>query len=816
LKGWKVVKIISFVLVLVLSFTILNRALAILITSETTRVHPRIVFTDLSFEQPFAEQEMQWAAMSASTVAYFGSQEAIVNGARLQWTSHRSIRIIVDHAEYYFSDFSERDLSNFIEGQLEVIGIHETESVQVEELLTLRLITPNGAFHFAHIEVPLSDFQETEYVMLINTMRTAEANAIDEQLRMFRLSLDSLNRIDGLIFYISSEIPAPSHDITIDMHSIEGGASYTKTHVVRVENQTFNAVNSNIDESEQSLEFFETQPINSITAFNRFGSKNTSGRNIGDFRLNEWMHGWNDGNTETFSVHLAFTQEFVDARLPIYSAARSAYITNFSIIILSILLILGLVVVLLVSVGREYIVVDGIKVRSKNIRFFLHEKVYLDLGLVLLIGWIALIVYLSFVVLLWLRMPTDAIIPHSILFIAAVLLAVPPILLWLMNVAKRIKAGKFWKHTLVYAILANLIYRSLRYCVRTVRSLWSGARLTGKVAIISVITFFILLFTGIFSFNVPVFIIFTPLLLTPLITFFLLRYAKRIRNLELGVQRVCGGDYDNPIDVGSGELGNIANSINSISTGIHEAVEERMKSERLKTELITNVSHDIRTPLTSIITYTDLLEHEGLDCEKAPEYLDVLKKKSLRLKSLTDELFEAAKAVSGNIDVNLTELNIGSLIKQVLGELDESIKESGLDIRTNLPEKIYGNIDGKLTQRILENLLSNVFKYSMPNSRVYLDLYPIDSRYARIEIKSVSATELNFDPAELTERFKRGDNSRTDGGSGLGLSIVESFVTAQNGRFDIAIDGDLFKAMVTLPMAQRAQPSTPDEVIIKD
>jgi len=309
-----------------------------------------------------------------------------------------------------------------------------------------------------------------------------------------------------------------------------------------------------------------------------------------------------------------------------------------------------------------------------------------------------------------------------------------------------------------------------------------------------------LLFTSVISaIVVPVF--FTFLIFTPVIAFFLLRYAKRIRDLELGAKSISEGNYDTKIDVGGGELGNIADSINNISAGINEAVEERMKSERLKTELITNVSHDIRTPLTSIITYTDLLESEGLDCEKAPEYLDVLKKKSLRLKTLTDELFEAAKAVSGNIDVNLTNLNVGSLVKQVLGELESAVQESGLDIRSNLPEKLYAKADGRLMQRVLENLLSNVFKYSMPNSRVYLDLYPIDSNYVRIEIKNVSAKELNFDPSELIERFKRGDDSRADGGSGLGLSIVQSFATAQGGRFDIAIDGDLFKTMVTLPMA---------------
>jgi len=223
-----------------------------------------------------------------------------------------------------------------------------------------------------------------------------------------------------------------------------------------------------------------------------------------------------------------------------------------------------------------------------------------------------------------------------------------------------------------------------------------------------------------------------------------------------------------------------------------------MKSERLKTELITNVSHDIRTPLTSIITYTDLLKHEGLDNEKAPEYLDILMQKSQRLKTLTDELFEAAKAATGNIEVHITELDIVSLINQVLGELDGAIKSSGLDLRVKLPERQFVRADGKLMWRVMENLLSNVFKYSLPGSRVYLDVEIAENSLVRIDIKNISASELNVDPNELTERFKRGDASRADGGSGLGLSIVQSFVGAQGGRFSVSIDGDLFKATVYL------------------
>jgi signal transduction histidine kinase len=269
--------------------------------------------------------------------------------------------------------------------------------------------------------------------------------------------------------------------------------------------------------------------------------------------------------------------------------------------------------------------------------------------------------------------------------------------------------------------------------------------------------------------------------------------------LEKGAQAIEEGVLDTQIDVGGGELGKIAYSMNNMGQSVNKAVEQRMKSERLKTELITNVSHDIRTPLTSIITYTDLLKHDGLDSEKAAEYLDILTQKSQRLKTLTDELFEAVKAATGNIAVAFEELDLVSLINQVMGEMDTAITGSGLDIRYTHPDHLTVWADGRLMWRVMENLLANVLNYALHGSRVYMEATS-DVSYGIIYIKNISAQELNMDPAELTERFKRGDDSRTDGGSGLGLSIVSSFVEAQNGKFEISIDGDLFKVAVMIPI----------------
>jgi len=782
-------------------------------------VSPEVVLVDLSEMPIFMEQPMRDALSHAETLASLVSEHSIMAGAHLRWSERTYYTVTTDYWQYTVNNIQEFfDRYRFYEDHElylneNLYGIETAEpshvrGVVVDEWRALALHGTDMWGFYTEINI-LHDAE-----LPLERMLVAEENAIEEQLFWFRDALEALNNIDGLQFFILSEVTArgPFGDLggihtPFGFYNNDGiwrELAITDTLYEHADIQGFSGSISNVEPSQENMNFFRSQPVNFTGTPAGFIHANQI---YPTFLLQRHFDRWFEPGTSVVStVYLAFTQESVDARGIISSEARAAYIADMSIIGVSAILILGLIVVLLIGAGREYKLVDGVKMRSE-IRFHFLDKIYLDLGLAMLIGWTVFIGYFSIV----LTIHTFNINIHNIvllhlIFLTVTLLIVPPILFWLMNLAKRIKAGKFWRHTLIYAVLVKLIYRFICYCIRTARSLWSGTKLTGKVAIISSVVIFMLFFTGFigaeFRFSGPTPVFFTSLIFTAIVAFFLLRYAKRIRTLEQGAQRVCDGDYDTPIEAGGGELGNIANSINSMSDGIHGAVEERLKSERLKTELITNVSHDIRTPLTSIITYTDLLDQEGLDCGRAPEYLDVLKQKSLRLKTLIDELFEAAKAVSGNIDVNLTKLNAGALIKQVLGELESSVQASGLDIRLNLPENIYANADGKLMQRVLENLMSNVFKYSSPTSRVYIDLHEISDHYVRIEIKNVSASELNFDPSELTERFKRGDDSRADGGSGLGLSIVQSFVVAQGGRFDILIDGDLFKAIVTLPKAQ--------------
>jgi signal transduction histidine kinase len=280
---------------------------------------------------------------------------------------------------------------------------------------------------------------------------------------------------------------------------------------------------------------------------------------------------------------------------------------------------------------------------------------------------------------------------------------------------------------------------------------------------------------------------------------FALKKIKSFHTIKDGVARIKDGDIHHCINVdGKGEFATLAANINSITDGLNKAVDSELKSERLKTELITNVSHDIRTPLTSIIAYVDLLKQEKSSA-KVEEYVDILDQKAKRLKILTDDLFEATKASSGNIPVHFERIDIVSLITQGLGEVNEKIEALDLDFKQKYPkDKVYIAADGKLLWRSIENLLSNIFKYALRQSRVYIDIQDLGDEIL-LTFKNISAYELNISANELMERFKRGDESRLSQGSGLGLSIAKSLIEIQKGKFDIQVDGDLFKAMIYLP-----------------
>lgn len=271
-------------------------------------------------------------------------------------------------------------------------------------------------------------------------------------------------------------------------------------------------------------------------------------------------------------------------------------------------------------------------------------------------------------------------------------------------------------------------------------------------------------------------------------------YLNKITNSAKLISE--GKINDDILEEGKGALRDLAHSINNMKQGLRKSIENENKSEKMKTELISNVSHDLKTPLTSIINYVDLLKRMGIEPEEARAYVEVLDRKSQRLKILIEDLFEASKAASGAMQLNFEKIELNALIRQTLGEAENRIQEANLDFKTNIPsEKIYINADGRKIWRVFENLISNAIKYSLKSTRVYVDVKSENGK-VYITMKNISAYELNFDASEITERFKRGEESRNTEGSGLGLAIAKSIIELHDGTLEIGIDGDLFKVTV--------------------
>ena len=264
-------------------------------------------------------------------------------------------------------------------------------------------------------------------------------------------------------------------------------------------------------------------------------------------------------------------------------------------------------------------------------------------------------------------------------------------------------------------------------------------------------------------------------------------------NLGVELEKVKEGSINSCIEINDDKiLANLSKDINSLGETINIAIEDRLKSEKMKTELITNVSHDLKTPLTAMINYISLLKEEDLKPEHVKDYITVLDKRSQRLKVLIDDLFEASKINSGDIELNLQQTDINQLLMQSIVEMDDIIEDSQLDFIINTPkEEIYILADGRKTWRVFENLISNIIKYSLKGTRVYIDMTKKEHK-VEITMKNISNHPLNFDPNEITERFTRGDLSRNTEGSGLGLAIAKGFIQSQGGKLDINILGDLF------------------------
>lgn len=381
---------------------------------------------------------------------------------------------------------------------------------------------------------------------------------------------------------------------------------------------------------------------------------------------------------------------------------------------------------------------------------------------------------------------------ENILFDIFVLIAFGILLLAaILTCATRLKMGKWWRNTITYWVI-HFCWKFFFAVCSTFLDVIAALPMVWKVAAAwLVVSLFYLAGPGI-AFILNIFLLFV-----------FCSIASQLQKLKKAGQNLARGNLDYKVDTARmlRSFRQHGENLNSISKGFSIALKQKMKSERMKTELITNVSHDIKTPLTSIINYVDLLKKEGLEGQAA-EYLEVLERQSRRLKKLTEDLVEASKASTGSLTVHLAPTDIVELINQALAEYEEKLEAAALEVVVNQPETpVIGMVDGGLTWRVLSNLFSNACKYSQTGTRVYIDVKK-SGETVMISMKNISRDQLNIPADELMERFVRGDSSRHTEGSGLGLNIARSLVELQKGKFMLEIEGDMFKAQVRFPAAE--------------
>ena len=444
----------------------------------------------------------------------------------------------------------------------------------------------------------------------------------------------------------------------------------------------------------------------------------------------------------------------------------------------------------------------GHRKRETEPRLNQLDRIPLDLYAAAVVGACILLIFVIGDVLRW-NMPSGYAAIMQMVFIFAFIgcASFGLVLALLLSFATRVKCGKWWRNT--------VIYRMLRLIWRAVKAVWHGIGRLGRM--IPIVWRTALIMLGLYIIGFILFILMydesggwllVGLLFSIVIYAATIFGAWQMKGIKKTGQQLAEGKFDEKIDTKHmyWEFKSHAENLNSIGDGLAKEVAQRMKSERLKTELITNVSHDIKTPLTSIINYADLLQKAKTEEERA-EYLAVLERQSQRLKKLTEDLVEASKASTGNMSVNLAPTNTQEIINQSYGEYSSKLEAGRLNTVINIPEPAPAVMaDGRLLWRVIDNLFNNVVKYALPETRVYVDVRT-EGAAAVISMKNISRAALNVSAEELIERFVRGDASRHTEGSGLGLNIAKSLTELQHGEFSISTDGDLFKAEIRLPLA---------------
>lgn len=393
-----------------------------------------------------------------------------------------------------------------------------------------------------------------------------------------------------------------------------------------------------------------------------------------------------------------------------------------------------------------------------------------------------------------------SVIPFFLAFcVFAVAVSVILILVFCITSAVRFKTRTFIKSSLTFIVLSFVLRKIKQFfgyfksIVRKIPTIWKSVLIIFGILAVNLFLFLIS-----FDFRNPILLLAFNLAVSVSAVLFCIMFS----DIKSATEKIAQGNTDMKISTAKmlGDLKAHAENINSINDGIAKAVEQKMKSERFKTELITNVSHDIKTPLTSIINYVDLLSKQEINNDTAKGYIEVLSRQSSKLKKLIEDLLEASKASTGNLAVNLSKIEVGIVLSQAIGEYEERFSAESLETVMNGCEKpMFILADNRHIWRIFDNVLNNIAKYAQPNTRVYIDVTERNGK-AEIVFKNISKDQLNISGEELTERFVRGDSSRNTEGSGLGLSIARSLAQLQKGTFDVQIDGDLFKVKLTFPI----------------
>jgi signal transduction histidine kinase len=658
-------------------------------------------------------------------------------------------------------------VKSFVE--VEIVNDGDFSSVVEDDYFQSRAYVQESENLIGNLQILLEEYKNEEYILSGGTIDEDEWRSVEENLfsdyqshsRSYNPELSKKKNYETFkkeyADEISQEKDKMSKDDLKEFHLLMQNLEEYEAPLFYASNGTNVFTNTTMTDKKQ----FETYPAYMI--FENYKQEiipKETKENEHLYRIIEHIDGLDPENTV---VYVAFTEEFLDQKIKEWQENKAIATKNLYRIVGFLTGFILSFVYLILVIGRK-------SFKDQELHLYGADKIYNDINIV-----ICIILFPLWVVLVddvfenINKMIIPITVPISIVGFALVL-----------SLVKHIKNRTLIKHTLIY----KMIYKLVKFVGDVYKS---GS--VGVKTVLIVIGYPILVALTFFMFPVTI----------GIAAWFAFKKIKSFKALQEGVETIKDGNLHHRIEMsGKGEFGRLASNINSITDGLKKAVDSELKSERLKAELITNVSHDIRTPLTSIITYVDLLKNEK-DSSKTEEYIEVLDKKSKRLKILTDDLFEAAKASSGNTPVNFEKIDIVSLITQGLGEVNDKIEANALDFKMNHPkDKLYVTADGKLLWRSIENLLSNIFKYALEGSRVYIDIEDLGNEVL-LTFKNMSANELNISADELMERFKRGDESRTSQGSGLGLSIAKNLVEIQKGKFNIQIDGDLFKANIHLP-----------------